>query len=549
MATSKIQVTEGSGKNLATNSFTEDAVTKELSRVVQNDSSGNEIALTTSAQTGSVTETAPATDTASSGLNGRLQRIAQRITSLIAALGSPFQAGGSIGNTSFDATQATASNLNAQVVGSVSAGSADSGKPVKVGAKYNASNPTYADGDRGDLQIDQNGKLKVKIDDAVQVYFNDNSGTGSLGSLNSTTSQDVAGRGSASVNISGTWVGTVTFQGSNDGSTFFTITGIDQSDQSFDQTTTANGTWTFNVAGLTKLQIKMTAYTSGTASVAVRVGGAAAGGVVRVAGGFAEVANLSAGSLNADLVPSTDVSTYRSVSLQISGTYSGTITFQGSNDNSTFASIQLLSTTGVTTSTGSTGLFYGAITYRYFRVRMTSYSSGTATGVVEFYTNPISHALVLQTTTSVTPGTAAANLGKAEDAAHASGDTGVFALSVRNDNAATTYAADQDYQPIATDKNARVIITRKAPTATLANVAGSASSVTLIAANADRLGATIFNDSTSALYVKFGSTASATSFVVKMQANDYYEIPNGYTGIITGIWDTATGNARTTELT
>ena len=68
-------------------------------------------------KTGSLTETAPATDTASSGLNGRLQRIAQRLTSLITALGSPFQAGGSIGNTSFGATQATAANLNATVVG------------------------------------------------------------------------------------------------------------------------------------------------------------------------------------------------------------------------------------------------------------------------------------------------------------------------------------------------------------------------------------------------------------------------------------------------
>lgn len=60
----------------------------------------------TSEQTliGAVTETAPATDTASSGLNGRLQRIAQRITSLITALGSPFQAGGSIGNTTFGIT-------------------------------------------------------------------------------------------------------------------------------------------------------------------------------------------------------------------------------------------------------------------------------------------------------------------------------------------------------------------------------------------------------------------------------------------------------------
>lgn len=54
---------------------------------------------------GAVTETAPGTDTASSGLNGRLQRIAQRLTSLISALGSPFQAGGSIGNTTFASTQ------------------------------------------------------------------------------------------------------------------------------------------------------------------------------------------------------------------------------------------------------------------------------------------------------------------------------------------------------------------------------------------------------------------------------------------------------------
>lgn len=38
---------------------------------------------TTNTQIGALTETAPATDTASSGLNGRLQRIAQRITSLI----------------------------------------------------------------------------------------------------------------------------------------------------------------------------------------------------------------------------------------------------------------------------------------------------------------------------------------------------------------------------------------------------------------------------------------------------------------------------------
>jgi len=42
--------------------------------------------LVTATLAGALTETAPATDTASSGLNGRLQRIAQRLTSLIAQL-------------------------------------------------------------------------------------------------------------------------------------------------------------------------------------------------------------------------------------------------------------------------------------------------------------------------------------------------------------------------------------------------------------------------------------------------------------------------------
>lgn len=43
---------------------------------------------------GSLTETAPATDTASSGLNGRLQRIAQRVTSLIALVPAALTGGG-----------------------------------------------------------------------------------------------------------------------------------------------------------------------------------------------------------------------------------------------------------------------------------------------------------------------------------------------------------------------------------------------------------------------------------------------------------------------
>lgn len=55
---------------------------------VSNPTTNPETGLAKDTSLGSLTETAPATDTASSGLNGRLQRIAQRLSSLIALLPS-----------------------------------------------------------------------------------------------------------------------------------------------------------------------------------------------------------------------------------------------------------------------------------------------------------------------------------------------------------------------------------------------------------------------------------------------------------------------------
>jgi hypothetical protein len=53
--------------------------------------------------------------------------------------------------------------------------------------------------------------------------------------------------------------------------------------------------------------------------------------------------------------------------------------------------------------------------------------------------------------TSLIPGTGAANLGKAEDAAHTSGDTGVMALAVRNDAGTALAGTTGDYIPLTTD--------------------------------------------------------------------------------------------------
>ena len=58
--------------------------------------------------------------------------------------------------------------------------------------------------------------------------------------------------------------------------------------------------------------------------------------------------------------------------------------------------------------------------------------------------------------TSIVPGVGASNLGKAEDAAHSSGDVGVASLAVRRDTPTSLAGADNDYLPLTTDEDGAV---------------------------------------------------------------------------------------------
>ncbi|WP_445626639.1 hypothetical protein [Nostoc sp. DSM 114167] len=80
-------------------------------------------------------------------------------------------------------------------------------------------------------------------------------------------------------------------------------------------------------------------------------------------------------------------------------------------------------------------------------------------------------------------------------------------------------------------------------------VASSTTSVTILAANSNRKGATIWNDSTAILYLELGATATTGAFTAKLFASGYYEVPFNYTGVISGIWSAANGNALVRELT
>lgn len=95
--------------------------------------------------------------------------------------------------------------------------------------------------------------------------------------------------------------------------------------------------------------------------------------------------SLSAGALNADLLASTDVGNYAVAVVQVTGSFVGTLTFQGSNDNTNWFNIlasNLGSTAAISATTTTTGMFAVPLGFKYLRVRMTAYTSGTATGAV-----------------------------------------------------------------------------------------------------------------------------------------------------------------------
>lgn len=93
----------------------------------------------------------------------------------------------------------------------------------------------------------------------------------------------VAGLGSVGFQVTGTWVGTITFEGSIDGITYATLSVVPSNSATTTTTTTGNGIWSAGVGGLFAARARMSAYTSGTATVTIQ--GAEPGSGVGAFGG------------------------------------------------------------------------------------------------------------------------------------------------------------------------------------------------------------------------------------------------------------------------
>jgi hypothetical protein len=93
--------------------------------------------------------------------------------------------------------------------------------------------------------------------------------------------------------------------------------------------------------------------------------------------------------VNNDIFASTDVSNYKYISLQLTGTWVGIVKFQGSNNNGTFEDI-VVQNTGVVLSPyvlemTSNGGVKIPVLFKYLRIRVTAYTSGSVTGTAYGY--------------------------------------------------------------------------------------------------------------------------------------------------------------------
>ena len=268
---------------------------------------------------------------------------------------------------------------------------------------------------------------------------------------------------------------------------------------------------------------------------------------------------------------------------QLTGTWSGNIQVQGSVDNSNYVPIpsRIVSATGLQANTIWTSAALGTNSILRFataglvsvRVTSTSWSSGTAT--ISIRCTPASATTSLseglpQTSNGLNVSTTLGSVGltdgvslavlKAASTAATSSDPGIVTTLSPNSAAGklwdgTNTVAVKAANTAAVGPDPALVITpRLPPSATVTSVAAAVSAQTILSSNTNRFGAVVVNDSSAVMYLKLGSSATTSSYSYSIPgygaapfAN--WECPAGYTGIITAVWSSATGNARVTEIT
>ena len=247
---------------------------------------------TTNTEIGGLTETAPSNDTNSSGLNGRMQRMAQRITSLIGLFPT------AIGQTTKALSLAVA--IATDQVKSNNAGAPGTQNLGTLPALANASAPSWTEANQVTLSVDLLGNLRVS---SSSTPITDVNTTGNLGSNGQTvTTATLNGAATASIQLLGTWTLTVAFEWSPDaGTTWYPLTVYPQAGGAGITSvagvgTSGNGLWVANIASGSQVRTRVSTYTSGTVAVVIRT--STATGMVVLSAAIPAGSNLIGGINN-----------------------------------------------------------------------------------------------------------------------------------------------------------------------------------------------------------------------------------------------------------
>jgi hypothetical protein len=219
----------------------------------------------------------------------------------------------------------------------------------------------------------------LDVDVTRAVTPENRSASGSLTASGQAATLDARGLGTASVQLTGTWVATVQFEGTTDGTNWYAVGGRGTAGGGVVTSATTNDNWNFGVAGQLQFRVRCSAFTSGTI-------------VVSIVGSIGCAAVVLTGT-----IPS------------------------GSNNIGDVDVLTLPALPAGTNNIGDVDV-----------LTLPALPAGT---------NNIGDVDVL----SVVPGTGATALGKAEDAAHTTGDVGVLALGVRRDADTSPVDTDGDY--------------------------------------------------------------------------------------------------------
>lgn len=251
--------------------------------------------------------------------------------------------------------------------------------------------------------------------------------TGTITNATQTTpvvASGLTGYDNVLVSINGTYnTATAIFQGSDDaGTTWYNISTAARSDSptieaGYTALTNITRAWNINIQGYDSFRVNPSAVASGTVNVRISPESApsTAGATVTAnisngtntadvvagdtgqnglitAGGRKEFAGLSTAATSGNfLLPATDVSAYKFISLQLQGgTWTGTIVMEASNDNTNWNAYNLANN-GVLNSaytSNVTNLLIAPVMSRYVRIRVSVTGTGTVQGTVELFTVP-----------------------------------------------------------------------------------------------------------------------------------------------------------------